>query len=82
MTQPTFHHFDHRSFLQTLDALELSKVVQNIAIELKGETCPMAGILTIHQDLVNLLNHFLRTNLLTRKEGQRGSTERSEVNFT
>lgn len=64
----TFHHFEHRPLLQTLDGLELGKVVQHISVQLQRETGAVAGVLTVHQHLMDFLHHFLRGDLMFRRK--------------
>lgn len=58
-----FHHFQQRALLQSFNCLQLSKVIQDVAIQLQGEAGPMAGILPVHQNLMDFLHHLLRRNL-------------------
>lgn len=58
-----FHHFQQRALLQSFNCLQLSKVIQHVAIQLQGEAGPMAGILPVHQNLMDFLHHLLRRNL-------------------
>lgn len=64
----TFHHFEHRSLLQTLDRLELGKVVQHISVQLQREAGAVAGVLAVHQNLVDFLHHFLGGDLMLWKK--------------
>lgn len=65
----TFHHFEQRALLQALDGLELSKVVQHVSVQLQGEAGAVAGVLPVHQHLMDLLYHFLGRHLMEEREG-------------
>lgn len=55
----TFDDFEQRAFLQALNGLELSEVVKHISIQLQRKAGAVAGVFTVHQHLMNLLDHFL-----------------------
>lgn len=59
----TFNHFEQRALLQTLDRLQLGKVVQHVSVQLQGEAGAVAGVLAVHQHLVDFLHHFLGGHL-------------------
>ena len=58
-----FDHLYQAALLQPLNSLELSKIVKSVAIELKREASAVAGVLPVHQQLVDLLHQLHGGNL-------------------
>ncbi|TNN44058.1 hypothetical protein EYF80_045743 [Liparis tanakae] len=67
-TPLTFHHLEQRALLQALDGLELGEVVQHVAVQLQREAGAVAGVLPVHQHLVDLLHHLLGRYLTEERE--------------
>jgi len=67
-TPLTFHHLEQRALLQALDGLELGEVVQHVPVQLQREAGAVAGVLPVHQHLVDLLHHFLGRYLTEEEE--------------
>ena len=70
-------YLDDRAFLEAVDVLELREVVQRLAVQLQGEARPVARVLPVHQQLVDLLHQLGAAHLRGRGENAftDGSTE-------
>lgn len=64
----TFNHFEQGALLQAFNGLQLSKVIQDISVQLQGEAGPVARVLPVHQNLMDFLHHFLGRHLINQTD--------------